>query len=324
MALVARKRLAWGVTCVAAAWFMCGALAQTWPARPVRVIVPFAPGGGADLTARPVSQKLSEHLGQQFVVDNRGGAAGAIGMELAAKAPPDGYTIMVMSGSFSATPATHKLAFDPFTTTVPVVEIGHTPYVLVVHPSLPSRTTRELIDLARSRPGQLIYASSGMGGATHLVTELFASMAKIKMIHVPYKSTGPATIDLVAGHCQLMVGSLLGTVAHFTSGKLRALAVTSAQRWRSQPKLPTVAETVPGYETVVWYGLWVPKGTPQPIMERLNATVNKILQEGDMKKTLEAQGMAASGGTPAKFEERIRSDYERWVKVVKESNIRIE
>ena len=204
-----------------------GAQAQSWPAKPVRVIVPFAPGGGADLTARPVSQKLSEHLGQQFIVDNRGGAAGAIGMEIVAKSLPDGYTIMVMSSSFSATPATRKLPFDLFATTMPVVEIGHTPSVVVVHPSLPVRTARELIDLARARPGQLIYASTGVGGATHLVTELFASMAKVKMMHVPYKSTGLATIDVVAGHCQLIVGSLLGTVAHFRAGKLRALALAA-------------------------------------------------------------------------------------------------
>ena len=309
---------------VAALLAAIGAQAQSWPAKPVRVIVPFAPGGGADLTARPVSQKLSEHLGQQFIVDNRGGAAGAIGMEIVAKSLPDGYTIMVMSSSFSATPATRKLPFDLFATTMPVVEIGHTPSVVVVHPSLPVRTARELIDLARARPGQLIYASTGVGGATHLVTELFASMAKVKMMHVPYKSTGLATIDVVAGHCQLIVGSLLGTVAHFRAGKLRALAVTSAQRWHSLPKLPAVAETLPGFETVVWYGVWAPRGTPQPIVERLNATVNRILEDGDIKKWLEAQGMAASGGAPARLEERVRKDYERWVTVVKDSNIRIE
>ena len=315
------------IACVggaAALLVAAGASAQNWPVKTVRVIVPFAPGGGADLTARPVSQKLSEHLGQQFVVDNRGGAAGAIGMELAAKSPPDGYTIMVMSGSFSATPATHKLPFDPFTATTPVVEVGYSPYVLVVHPALPARTTRDLIDLVRARPGDLAYASSGVGGATHLTTELFAGMAKLKMVHVPYKSTGLATIDIVAGHCQLMVGSLLGTVGHFEAGRLRALAVTSAQRWRSQPKLPTVAETLPGYEVLAWYGVWVPRGTPQAIADRLNAAVNRILQEGDIKKTLEAQGIAPSGGAPGRLEERARKDYENWVKVVKASNIRIE
>jgi tripartite-type tricarboxylate transporter receptor subunit TctC len=298
--------------------------AQTWPVKPVRVVVPFAPGGGADLTARPIAQKLTEYLGQQFVVDNRGGAAGAIGMEIAAKSAPDGYTIMVMSSSYSATPATHKLPIDVFATTTPVVEVGHTPSVLVTHPSLPVRTTRELIDFARARPGQLSYASTGIGGATHLVTELFASMAKVKMVNVPYKSTGLATVDVMAGQCQLMVGSLLGTINHVRSSKLRALAVTSAQRWYSLPEIPAVAEALPGYETVVWYGVWVPKGTPQPIVERLNGTVNRMLEDADIKNWLEKQGMAASGGSPARLEERARTDYERWVKVVKESNIRIE
>ena len=309
---------------VVAIFMALGAQAQTWPAKPVRVVVPFAPGGGADLTARPVAQKLTEHLGQQFVVDNRGGAAGAIGIEIVAKSPPDGYTIMVMSSSYSATPATHKLPFDLFASTTPVVEVGNTASVLVAHPSLPVRTTRGLIDLARARPGQLSYASTGIGGATHLVTELFASMAKIEMVNVPYKSTGLAVVDVMAGNCQFMVGSLLGTVNHFRAGKLRALAVTSAQRWYSLPEIPAVAETLPGYETVVWYGVWVPTGTPQPIVERLNATVNRILEDGDIKNWLGKQGMAASGGAPARLEGRAKKDYERWVKVVKERNIRIE
>jgi tripartite-type tricarboxylate transporter receptor subunit TctC len=290
----------------------------------VRVVVPFAPGGGADLTARPIAQKLTAFLGQLFVIDNRGGAAGAIGMEIVAKAPPDGYTIMIMSSSYSATPATHKLPFDLFATTVPVAEIGNTPSVLVVHPSLPVRTTKELIALARARPDQLSYATTGIGGATHLVTELFAGMAKIKMVNIPYKSTGLATVGVMTGNCQVLVGSLLGTVTQFRAGKLRALAVTSAQRWPSLPDLPAVAETLPGYETVVWYGLWVPHGTPQPIVDRLNATVNRALDDAEIKKWLDKQGMAASGGTPARLAERALKDYERWVKVVKDSNIRIE
>jgi tripartite-type tricarboxylate transporter receptor subunit TctC len=309
---------------LAALFMVPAAQAQTWPAKSVRVVVPFAPGGGADLTARPVAQKLTEYLGQQFVVDNRGGAAGAIGMEIVAKSPPDGYTIMVMSSSFSATPATHKLPIDVFATTTAVAEVGHTPSVLVTHPSLPVRTTRDLINLARARPGQLSYASTGIGGATHLVTELFASMAKIKMVNVPYKSTGLATVDVMAGQCQLLVGSLLGTVNQFRAGKLRALAVTSAQRWYSLPEIPAVAEALPGYETVVWYGVWLPKGAPQPIVERLNATVNRLLDDASIKEWLGKQGMAASGGPPARLEERARKDYERWVKLVKEANIKIE
>ena len=218
---------------------------QGWPAKSVRVIVPFGPGGGADLTARPVSQKLSEALGQQFVVDNRGGAGGAIGMELTAKAPPDGYTIMSVSGSFSATSATRKLPFDPFDALIPVVELGYAPNVLVVHPALPAKTTKELIALARANPGTLVFASTGVGGLTHMATELFGNMAGIKMIHVPYKSTGIAMPELLAGQTQIMVAGMLGAQPFYTIGRLRALAVTTAKRWPSIPNLPAIAETLP-------------------------------------------------------------------------------
>jgi tripartite-type tricarboxylate transporter receptor subunit TctC len=297
---------------------------QQYPSKPVRVIVPFAPGGGSDITARQVSQKFSQAFKHQFVVDNRGGAAGLIGMELTAKSPPDGYTIMIMSGSFSATSATHRPAFDPINSIGPVAEVGYTPFVVSVHPSLPSKSTKELIALLRSKPGQLVFASSGVGGLTHMATELFASMAKVKMIHVPYKSTGAAMADLLSGQCQLIVGSLLPTVPHFKTGKLRPLAVTTAKRWYSLPEVPTVAETLPGYEVELWFGVMAPRGTPQPIIDQLNAAVNKMIQEPDMKKNLDAQGMVPSGGTPAKFGERMRKDYERWTKVVKEAGIKPE
>jgi tripartite-type tricarboxylate transporter receptor subunit TctC len=307
-----------------AALLVSVASAQSWPAKPVRVIVPFAPGGGADLTARPISQKLSENLGQQFIVDNRGGAGGAIGMELTARAPPDGYTMMSVSGSFSATAATRKLSFDPLDATVPVVEIGYAPNVLIVHPSLPSKSTKELIDLARAHKGQLVYASTGTGGLTHMATELFASMARIKMVHVPYKSTGAAMPEFISGQTQVMVAGMLAAQPFYETGKLRALAVTTARRWPSLPNLPAIAETLPGYEAGTYYGMFVPKGTPQPVVDRLNAEVNRILQDGGIKKTLEAQGMAPSGGTPAKFGQRVRNEYDGWVKVVRETQLKIE
>ena len=297
---------------------------QAWPAKTVRVIVPFAPGGGSDLTARPVSQKLSEALGQQFVVDNRGGAGGGIGMELTAKAPPDGYTIMSISGSFSATSATRKLGYDPFDALIPVVELGYAPNVLVVHPALPVKTTGELVALARANPGTLVYASTGVGGLTHMATELFANRAGIKMIHVPYKSTGVAMPELLAGQTQVMVAGLLGAQPFFSSGRLRALGVTYAKRWPSLPHLPPIADAVPGYESGTYYGLFVPKGTPQAIVNRLNAEVNKILQDGGIKNTLEAQGMAASGGTPAKFAARVKKEYDDWVQVVRVAGLKIE
>ncbi len=317
---------------LAAATLGAGALAitvapasgQQYPAKPVRVIVPFAPGGGSDITARQVSAKLTEALGQQFVVDNRGGAAGIIGMELTAKSPPDGYTIMMMSGSFSATSATHQPAFDPINSIVPIAEFGITPFVLTIHPSLPPKTTKELIALGRAKPNALTYASSGVGGLTHMSTELFMSMAKIKMVHVPYKSTGAAMTDILSGQAPIIVGSLLPVVPHLGTGRLRALAVTTAKRWYSLPNVPTLGETLPGYEVELWFGSMAPRGTPQAIIDRLNAAVNKALELPDMKKNLDAQGMIATGGTPQKFGERIRGEYERWIKVVKETGIKPE
>jgi tripartite-type tricarboxylate transporter receptor subunit TctC len=298
------------------------ALAQKYPAKPVRVIVPFAPGGGSDITARQFSAKLSEYLGQQFVVDNRGGAAGLIGMELTARAPADGYVIMMMSASFAATSAVQRPAFDPINSIVAVAEFGYTPFVLTIHPSLPAKTAKELIALARTTKGGLSYAGTGVGGATHLATELFSSMAKIKMVAIQYKSTGAAMADLLSGQVPVIVGSLLPVTPHLKTGRLRGLAVTTAKRWHTVPDLPTVAETVPGYEVVLWFGTMAPRGTPQPIMDTLNAGINKALQDPQIKKSLEGDGMVPSGGTPQQFDQRIRKDYERWMKVVKETGIK--
>ena len=300
------------------------AQAQQYPTKVVRVIVPFAPGGGSDITARVFSAKLSEYLGQQFIVDNRGGAAGLIGMELTAKAPPDGYTIMMMSASFSATSAVQRPAFDPINSIVAVCEFGYTPFVLAIHPSLPAKTTKELIGLARTTKGGLSYAGTGTGGATHLATELFSSMANIKMVAIQYKSTGAAMSDLLGGQVPVIVGSLLPVTPHIAAGKLRGLAVTTAKRWHTVPDIPTVAETVPGYEVVLWFGTMAPRGTPQPIIERLNGAVNKALGDASVKKSLGQDGMIASGGTPQQFDDRIRKEFARWDKVVKERGIKPE
>src|SRR5688572_22584787 len=270
--------------------------AQQYPAKVVRVIVPFAPGGGSDITARVFSNKLTEYLGQQFIVDNRGGAAGLIGMELTAKAPPDGYTIMMMSASFSATSAVQRPAFDPINSIVAVAEFGYTPFVLTIHPSLPAKTTKELIALARTTKGGLSYAGTGTGGATHLATELFSSMAKIKMVAIQYKSTGAAMSDLLSGQVPVIVGSLLPVTPHLSSGRLRGLAVTTAKRWYSLPDLPTIGDTLPGYSAELWFGTLAPRGMLQPIIDRLNGAINKALEQPEMKKNLEQQGMIASGG----------------------------
>lgn len=298
------------------------AQAQQYPAKPVRVIVPFAPGGGSDITARQFSNKLSEYLGQQFVVDNRGGAGGLIGMEQTAKAPADGYTIMMMSGSFSATSAVQRPAFDPINSIVAVAEFGYTPFVLAVHPSLPSKTVKELISLARTTKGGLSYAGTGLGGATHLATELFSSMAKIKMVAIQYKSTGAAMSDLLGGQVPVIVGSLLPVTPHLPTGKLRALGVTTEKRWHTLPDVPAIAETIPGYDVVLWFGTMTPRGTPQPIIQALNAAVNKALQDPAVKQTLERDGMTPSGGTPQDFDRRIRKDFERWTKVVQEVGLK--
>jgi tripartite-type tricarboxylate transporter receptor subunit TctC len=326
MTMIARvlRKVAPTALAAAAGLMAMGAFGQEYPAKLVRVIVPFAPGGGSDITARQISQKLSEHFKRQFVVDNRGGASGLIGMELTAKSPPDGYTIMVMSGSFAATPATHKPAFDPINNIVPVAEMGYTPFVLSVHPTLPVKTTKELLALAKARPGQLNYVTPGVGSLTHLATELLINMAKINMVGIAYKSTGAALPDLLSGQIQLIVGSILPTYPHIQSGKLRALAVTTAKRWYSLPNVPTLNDALPGYEVELWFGVMAPRGTPPAVIGTLNAAVNRIVHEPDMKANLQAQGMIASGGTPQRFGERIRKDYERWVKVVREQNIKPE
>ncbi len=295
--------------------------AQTYPAKPVRVIVPFAPGGGTDVIARQVSQKFTELLGRQFIVDNRGGAGGLIGIEMAVKAEPDGYTILITSGSFPASAALYKAASDPINNIAAVAEVSITPYLLAVHPSLPA-STRQLIALARSKPGELIYVTPGVGTISHLVTEHMLNTAKVKMRHVPYKGVALLMTDLLTGRTQVIIGGLSSLLPHVKTGKLRALAVTTAKRWDGLPDVPTIAETLPGYEVESWFGVMAPKGTPRPLIEKLNSAVNKLLQDPDLKKSFEAAGMAPSGGTPEEFDKRIRSDYERWVKVVQEANIR--
>ena len=300
----------------------CLAQAQQYPAKAVRVIVPFAPGGGSDITARQFSAKLSEYLGQQFVVDNRGGAGGLIGMEMTARAPADGYTIMMMSGSFSATSAMQRPAFDPVNSIIAVAEFGYTPFVLAVHPSLPPKSVKELIALARSTKGGLSYAGTGTGGATHLATELFSSMAKIKMVAIQYKSTGAAMSDLLGGQVPVIIGSLLPVTPYLPTGRLRALGVTTGKRWHTLPDVPAIAETIPGYDVVLWFGTMTPRGTPQPIIQALNAAINKALQDAGIKQSLERDGMTPSGGTPQDFDRRIRKDYERWTKVVKEVGLK--
>jgi tripartite-type tricarboxylate transporter receptor subunit TctC len=286
----------------------------------VRVIVPFAPGGGSDILARQINPKLSQYLGQPFVIDNRGGAGGLVGTDIAQSAPPDGYTLITISGSYAANAALYKSSHEPATAVATIIEIGFSPFLVAVHPAVPARTIRELISHAYQ--DKLTYGSGGTGSITHLATELLALRGGVKWLHVPYKASALALVDLVAGETQFIVGSMLPTLPHVRSGRLHGLAVTTAERWPATPNFPTVAETYPGYDVELWFGMWAPKGTPAAVVARLNEAVNKALREPDVEKSLVAAGFRITGGTPQRFDERIRNDLARWNKVVVATGMR--
>src|SRR5688572_16593818 len=301
------------------------AVAQQYPAKPVRVIVPFAPGGGSDFTGRLVAQKLTERIGQSFLVENRPGAGGNLGAEIVLKSPADGYTLLLISASYTVNPSVYKLAFDPISEATPIIQISGGPYVVAVHPSVPAHTLAEFIALAKKQPGKLAYGTSGNGSVMHVASQYFLDTAGIKVLHVPYKGTGPALQDTIGGQVQLIFGAIPATLPHVKNGRLRALAVTSAKRVSAAPELPTVIEAgYPGYEVINWHGLIGPKGLPGDIVERLNREVNELIKGDEMKKVLAADGLEPAGGTPAQFAEILRSEAARWAKVVKQSGIKIE
>jgi tripartite-type tricarboxylate transporter receptor subunit TctC len=314
-----RKAVALAATFAAAAAALSTPVAaQQYPSKVVRVIVPFAPGGGSDITARSFSQKLSEYLGQQFIVDNRGGAGGLIGMELTAKAPPDGYTVLFMTNSHAINASLQKnLKYDPLKDFSEISLLAISPYLLVVHPSVPAKSVHELIELARKRPGELYFASAGTTSATHLAGELFAAMAKVKLVHVPYKGGMPAVTDLVGGHVQLMFNNLISVMALSKQNRLRALAITSLQRSPLLPDLPTVAEAgVPGYESASWYGALLPANTPPQIVSTLNREMVKAIKAPEIRDRLSAEGAQVVGSTPAEFAAYLRKDIDRWKTLV--------
>ena len=298
---------------------------QQYPTKPVRIIAPFAPGGGTDFIARLIAQKLTERLGQQVIVENKPGAGGNLGAEFAVKSAPDGYTLLLVAGSYTVNPSLYKLSFDPVSDITPVIQLSQGPFVVAVHPSVPANNLKELIELARRQPDKLSYASAGSGSITHLASELFLDMAKIKIVHIPYKGTGPALNDTIAGSTQLIFGSVSTTLQFIKSGRLRGLAVTTPRRISALPDLPTVAEAgVPGYEVVLWHGLVAPKGVPRPIVDRLNREANEVLKAKDMGDLLATDGVAPAGGTPDKFRAVIKADIERWRRVVKQANIKVD
>lgn len=298
--------------------------AYAYPERPIRVVVPFPPGGGADVTMRIMSDPLRAQLGQPLVIDNRGGASTIIGTEIVAKAKPDGYTILIATTTFAINPSLHAtLPYDPVKDLSPITLVAFTPYILVVHPSLPVKTVKDLIALAKERPGQLTYASVGNGSATHLATEMIVSRAGIKLVHVPYKGSAPALGDLIGGHVSLYLGSMPASVPQARSGKLRAVAVTGARRAPAAPEVPTIAESgLPGYEFNSWYGLFAPAGTPPAIIDQIQGAVRKVLERADMRERMLAEGNETVGNTPGEFAAVIRSDISKYAKIVKAANIR--
>jgi tripartite-type tricarboxylate transporter receptor subunit TctC len=304
---------------------IAGAQAQTYPTKSVRIIAPFAPGGGTDFIARVAAAKLSEAMGQQFIVDNRPGAGGSLGAELGAKAPPDGYTLTLIAGSYAVNPALFKLNFDSINDITPVIQLSQGPFLIVAHPALPIRTAKDLIALGKAKPNTLLYASSGQGSITHLATALFADMAGIKMIHIPYKGTGPAITDTISGQTQLLWGSIAPTTPHVKSGRLKAIAVSTMQRVEAFKDVPTVNESgLKGYDVILWHGLIAPKGLPRPILDRLNAELNKMLKAKDMQDRLAGDGVSAAGGTPEQFGALIKKDIETWQRVVQKAGVKAE
>ena len=299
--------------------------AQPYPDRPVRLIVGFPPGGAADILGRVAAQQLSEALGQQFVVDNRGGAGGLIATEIAAKSPPDGYTLLFTSIPHVINPHLYrKVTYDAVKDFAPVGQFVSVPLMMASNVSFPAKSVKELIALARAKPGQINYASGGSGASSHLAMELLKSMAKIDLVHIPYKGTGPLITDLIGGQVNVTIASAVPLSPQVRAGKLRGLAVTSPQRSPSFPDLPAIAETVPGYEVVNWFGVLAPAGAARAIVARLNKELNAALTSPELRRQLAAQGADAAGGTSEDFGQRIRSDFVKWAKVVKESGARVD
>jgi len=302
------------------------ALGQSFPAKPVRVIVPFSPGGATDIVTRIVAQKLAEAWGQQVLVDNRAGASGNIGGELAAKAPPDGYTVFMTSGSI-VTANQHlfrKMAFSPEKDLAAVTNVASGPQIVAVHPSFPAKTLKEFIALAKSRPRDLTFGSAGVGTQTHLAAENFLYTAGIDLTHIPYKGEAPAVVDLMGGQIFMVTPNLSAAIAFVQQGKLRALAVTSKGRSKQLPNVPSASETLPGFENLGWFGFMVPSATPKAVVDKLYQDTSKALQSPDIVTRFEQIGMVPVGNTPADFANAIKEESARWAKIIGERKLQVD
>jgi len=302
------------------------AIAQQYPTRTIRIIVPATPGGGVDIIARALAQRLTESWGQPVVVESRPGATGVIGLEAVARAAPDGYTVLACTNAMlTISPYLFPQAgYDPVRDLAPVTLAASSPFLLVVHPSLPAKSVKELIAFARSHPGQLNYSSSGNGSATHMAGVLFDHMAGVKTVHVPYKGSSPAITDLLAGHIQMRFAAFVPILPHVRAGKLRALAVSGPRRFEQMPDVPTVMETVPGYTSDIWYGVLVPGATPAPLIARLNAEIVRHLQSAEFRARLAADGSEPIANSPSEFAAVIQADVQRWSKLIRETGIKLQ
>ena len=295
---------------------------QKYPVRPIRLVVPFAPGGGTDIMARSIAQKLSQAFGQSVVVDNRPGGGGTIGTETVVRANPDGYTMIIVSGSYAANAAVYKLPFDSVNDIAAVALVGETGNVIALPPSVPIRSIKELIAYDKASPGKLNYASTGTGGFTHLITELFNQMAGTQLMHIPYKGTGPALNDLLGGQIQVLFGSLPSTIPLIKQNRVRGIGVTTPKRSSAIPDIPAIGEVVPGYEAVLWYGFWGPKQLPKNIVTLWNNEIRKALKQPDMRARLANEGLDPADAPPERFLEVVRRDVAKWTGVVKRGNIK--
>jgi tripartite-type tricarboxylate transporter receptor subunit TctC len=303
----------------------CAAFAQAYPSKSIRLVSPFAPGGGTDITARALAPKLSIGLGQQVIVDNRGGAGGMVGVDIAAKSPPDGYTIVIGTiGNIAVNPSLYaKMPYDPQKDLAPIGQVANALNVLVVHPSLPAKTVKEFIAVAKQHPNELNFGSSGPGATDHLAGEVFNRMAGVKMVHIPYKGGAPAMLDLVAGQVQLVFSTMSTAIGSIQGNRIRAIAMTGNQRYERMPSLPTISEAgLKGFEVNNWYGFFAPAGTPREVITRLHAETAKALAMPDVKTRLLDAGIIATSSTPEQFTAYIQSETSKWAKVVKDANIK--
>lgn len=298
--------------------------AQNYPEKPVRIIVPFAPGGGSDFIARAIAPPLTKALGQQFVVDNRPGAGSTLGSEIALKSPGDGYTLLLISGSYTTAPSLYKnLKYDALNDMTPVIQTENGPYIITVHPSLPVKTIKQLVALAKSKPTQINYASTGNGGITHLASELFAMRTGIKITHIPYKGTGPGVVDTLAGHTQMMVAAAAAAMGLVKSGRLRGLAVSSPKRLPALPDMPTVMESGYKYEVNNWHGVIAPKGVPRAIIDKLNGEINRTIKDPGFAQRIAGEGLEPAGGSPEAFQALLKREVVEWGEVVKQAKVTI-